>query len=126
VNPRWLLHLEGAAVLGASLFLYRFHGGTWGTFAICFMLPDISILGYLANARVGAYSYNAIHTYVAPLLLAIYSVASGKPAILLAALIWLAHLGFDRMLGFGLKYQTRFMDTHLNPARHMDQVAEGR
>jgi hypothetical protein len=122
VNPRVLLHLEGAAELGVCLMLYGLEGGSWRVFLLCFMLPDISLLGYLANARVGAIFYNAIHSQVAPLALAGYSAASGSHAGLLAALIWLAHIGFDRMIGFGLKYQVRFKDTHLNPVRHTREL----
>ena len=29
------------------------------------------------------------------------------------ALVWIAHIGFDRALGYGLKYPSAFADTHL-------------
>ena len=29
------------------------------------------------------------------------------------ALVWLAHIGLDRLLGMGLKYNDRFAHTHL-------------
>ena len=76
------------------------------------------MLGYAANTKVGTITYNAVHTYVGPLVLAGYSFASNRPAMVSLSLIWIAHIGFDRMLGFGLKYPTRFNDTHLNPGRH--------
>lgn len=76
------------------------------------------MLGYIASARVGAITYNAVHTYVGPLLLAGYSFAAVHQMPLWVSLIWIAHIGFDRMLGFGLKYPTQFKDTHLNPDRH--------
>jgi Domain of unknown function (DUF4260) len=74
--------------------------------------------GYAANIRVGTITYNAVHTYVGPLVLAGYSFGSNRPAIVSLSLIWIAHIDLDRMLGFGLKYPTRFNDTHLNPDRH--------
>ena len=54
----------------------------------------------------------------AHLILAAYSLGTNHPALLPLSLIWIAHLGFDRMLGYGLKYPTRFKGTHLNPNRH--------
>ena len=118
MNPRSLLRLEGAAVLIVSLFSYHWSRGSWLQFALLFLVPDLSMLGYLANVRAGAVMYNAVHTYVGPLVLAGYSFRSGHPEIFSLSLIWIAHLGLDRMLGFGLKYPTRFNDTHLNPNRH--------
>ena len=105
-------------MLAGSVFLYHQNRGGWGQFLLLFMVPDVSILGYLVNGRVGAIAYNAIHSSVAPLLLAVYFFGSHQPALLSLALIWIAHLGFDRMLGFGLKYDHGFRDTHLNPLRH--------
>lgn len=111
--PRALLRLEGALVLGAALLAYAHLGGSWGWFAALFLLPDLSLLGYLAGPRVGAVAYNAGHSHLAPALLAVASVALGSPALLLGAAIWVGHIGFDRMLGYGLKYGTAFGDTHL-------------
>jgi hypothetical protein len=118
MSPRLLLHLEGAAVLAASIFAYRHHHGGWILFAALFLVPDVSMIGYLRNARVGAATYNAIHTYLGAFLLAGYALWISRPTALLVALIWIAHIGFDRMLGYGLKYPARFKDTHLSPERH--------
>jgi Domain of unknown function (DUF4260) len=116
--PRPLLHLEGAAVLTASLFAYRWSHGSWLQFTLLFLVPDLAMLGYLAGVRVGAITYNAVHTYLGPIALAAYSFESNRLAVFSLSLIWIAHIGLDRMLGFGLKYPTRFKDTHLNPDRH--------
>lgn len=118
MTPRLLLHLEGAAVLLLSLFAYHWNQASWLQFAVLFLLPDVSMLGYLANTRIGAVAYNTAHTYIGPLALAGYSFATTRHALLSLSIIWIAHIGFDRMLGYGLKYPTRFKDTHLNPARH--------
>jgi hypothetical protein len=111
--PRLVLRVEAALVLVASLLAYRHLGGSWGWFAALFLLPDLSMLGYLAGPRVGAAAYNTAHSYLAPALLAAASLALGAPSLLLGAAIWTAHIGFDRMLGYGLKYGTAFGDTHL-------------
>ena len=118
MTPRPLLHLESAAVLIATLAAYRWSHASWLRFALFFLVPDLSMLGYAANARVGAIIYNAVHTYLGPLALAAYAFASGSIAIFSLSLIWIAHIALDRMLGFGLKYPTHFKDTHLHPNRH--------
>ena len=69
MNPRLLLRLEGAAVLVLSLFVYSWTHGGWIYFALIFLLPDLSMIGYLRSARLGAMTYNTIHTYVGPFLL---------------------------------------------------------
>jgi hypothetical protein len=104
--PRVLLHLEGGAVLALSLWLYARTGASWGFFALLILAPDLSALGYLAGPRLGSVAYNAAHTYLVPVTL--YAVGFAP-----LALVWAAHVGGDRLLGFGLKYPTRFQDTHL-------------
>ena len=54
MNPRPLLHLEGTAVLAVSVFAYYLDHGSWGLFALLFLIPDVSMVGYLANAQIGA------------------------------------------------------------------------
>lgn len=107
-----LLRLEGLAVLIVAVLLYWHWQFGWLRFAWLFLLPDISMAGYLAGKRVGAIIYNAMHTYVGPLALAALALA-GQSQLTPYALIWIAHIGLDRMLGFGLKYPTGFGDTHL-------------
>src|ERR1700722_12740212 len=101
MTPRPLLHLEGAAILVVSLAAYYFIHAGWLQFALLFLVPDISMLGYAANVRVGAISYNAVHCYAAPLILGAWSLGTNHPAMLSLCLIWIAHIGFDRMLGYG-------------------------
>lgn len=114
-QPLRVLRLEGLAVLVCAVLIYREFGGGWGTFALAFLLPDVAMLGYLAGPRVGAACYNAAHTYVGPALVWLVGDATGMALGPLAALIWTAHIGFDRMLGYGLKHPSAFTDTHLGP-----------
>jgi hypothetical protein len=111
--PRVLLRLEGALVLFGAFALFGHLGGSWLWFAALFLVPDVSLLGYLAGPRFGAVVYNTGHSYVGPALLAALSFVLSAPVLLLGATIWAAHVGFDRMLGYGLKYGTRFSYTHL-------------
>lgn len=107
-----LLRLEGVAVLAASVWLFARLDGGWGMFAILILAPDLSALGYLVNQRAGVASYNAIHTYVAPIALAAGGILGGWPVAV--ALIWTAHIGVDRAVGYGLKYATAVKrDTHI-------------
>jgi hypothetical protein len=110
-QARLWLRAEGAATFVIAVFLYNSIDATWLLFALLFLAPDLSFAGYLAGPRAGAAIYNVVHSYVAPLLLAGAAVATASsPAVVL---IWVAHIGLDRALGYGLKYPTGFSHTHL-------------
>jgi hypothetical protein len=113
--PRVWLRLEGAAALALAGLLYARGGHSWLLFAALFLAPDLSFAAYLAGPRAGAWAYNAAHSYVGPALAAGAALLGGRPAVV--ALIWAAHVGFDRALGYGLKYPSGFGDTHLGPLR---------
>jgi hypothetical protein len=111
--PRTWLRLEGAAVLAASVVAFSWQLGSWWLFAAAFLVPDLSMAGYLAGPAIGARAYNLVHSYVAPIFLAVYGIGIGRSDVVPWALIWFAHIGLDRMLGLGLKYDSAFADTHL-------------
>lgn len=79
-----------------------------------FLAPDLSFAGYLAGPRMGAWVYNTVHTTISPIALAVVGVLWNTDWCVQLALIWLAHIGLDRLLGYGLKYPTAFKDTHLH------------
>jgi Domain of unknown function (DUF4260) len=110
---RVILRLEGAAAFATAAALYAHAGFSWPMFALLFLAPDFSMLGYLISARTGAAVYNVAHTTALALPLALAGLLAGEPAVLAVALIWIAHIGFDRALGYGLKYPSKFGDTHL-------------
>lgn len=112
-KPSVLLHLEGAVLLAVSVYFYWQNHFAWVLFAILFLVPDLFMLGFLANVRVGAAIYNLAHTTFTPILFIGAGVLASKPHLPAYGLIWMAHIGFDRLLGFGLKYPTQFKDTHL-------------
>ena len=112
-SPRRWLRFEGAAVLAACLLLYRYEHASWLRFALFFLAPDLAMLAYFAGARAGATAYNLAHNYVLPLLLLMVAVLTAHHAAAAYALIWAAHIGLDRMLGYGLKYPSSFGETHL-------------
>ncbi|MBR0681496.1 DUF4260 domain-containing protein [Roseomonas eburnea] len=106
------LRAEGLALMAAAAGAYAVLDGNWWAFALLFLAPDLTMLGYLGGPRLGAALYNAGHSTIGPLALA----AAGSawwPAALPVAMIWLAHIGFDRALGYGLKSPAGFGVTHL-------------
>ncbi len=111
--PRAVLRAEGAVVLGAAAVAYAQLDGGWGMFALLFLAPDGSMLGYLAGRKVGAIAYNLGHSYLLPAALGALGVLFAQHLWWALSLIWAAHIGFDRMLGYGLKYATEFGHTHL-------------
>ncbi|HEY4943963.1 MAG TPA: DUF4260 domain-containing protein [Rhizomicrobium sp.] len=110
---RALLRVEGLALLGGAAALYWHSGGDWKMFAALFLVPDLSFAFYLGDPRIGAAAYNALHSTVGPLLLAAAGLALNQPLAVSVALIWFTHVGFDRALGYGLKYGRGFGFTHL-------------
>lgn len=110
---RAILRIEGAALALAAIAAYAHLGGTWPLFAVLILAPDLSFAGYLAGARVGAAAYNIMHSTIGPIVLGACGAVLGHPVAILIALIWAAHVGFDRALGYGLKYASGFRNTHL-------------
>ena len=110
---RGLLRAEGLAVLAAALVLYFDADFGWVPLLVLALAPDLSMLGYLAGPRVGAAAYDAVHAYVLPIALGLGGLLADADLAVQLALIWLAHIGADRVIGYGLKYPTGFRDTHL-------------
>jgi hypothetical protein len=110
---RTLLRLEGLTLFAGMTLLYAVWGGSWWVYAILFLVPDLSFAAYLAGPRPGAIVYNAAHSYMAPVALLVAGFALSLPLVLSVAMIWLAHIGIDRALGYGLKYPGGFGFTHL-------------
>ena len=108
-----LLRLEGLTLFTGMVMLYASWGGSLLVFGLLFFVPDLSFLAYLADARFGALVYNAAHSYMAPVALLTLGFGFASPLTLSIAMIWLAHIGIDRALGYGLKYSAGFGFTHL-------------
>lgn len=114
---RLLLRLEGAALLALAVAAYSHwcvpQGQGWGLGAACFFLPDLALLAYLVGPRIGAVCYNSTHSLLGAAACLGVALAGGGGYWLAAGLVWAAHIGFDRMLGYGLKYGSGFGHTHL-------------
>jgi hypothetical protein len=112
-NPALLLKIEEAILLAATILIYHHFQFSWLLFAILFLSPDLFMLGYLANLRLGSALYNLGHTLFIPLSLFIAAYFTHHSLLISISVIWLSHIAFDRLLGYGLKYPTYFKDTHL-------------
>jgi hypothetical protein len=112
-RPALLLRIEEAALLAAAIFAYAHIHFSWLLFAVLFLAPDIFMLGYLVNRRVGAAVYNFAHSVFMPVGLFAFGYGTHRPLAMAIAIIWFAHIAFDRLLGYGLKYPAHFKDTHL-------------
>lgn len=109
-----VLRAEGALVAAAAIGAYVLRDASLLVFVAAILLPDLSMAGYLHSSRVGALTYNAVHTYVGPAALLAAGFLSATPLAVDLGLIWTAHIGVDRLFGFGLKFGDReFGDTHL-------------
>ncbi len=117
LRPATLLRAEGVALLALSVLLYWVNGGSWLLFGVLLLASDLSMLGYLAGPRVGAAIYNAFHAYALPAVVGALGMIFASPLAIAVALIWFAHIGMDRTVGYGLKYPTSFKDTHLQRVR---------
>jgi hypothetical protein len=112
-SPLWLLRLEGAVVLIIALVLYSRLESGWLLFVVVLFVPDVSMIGYAVNTKLGATIYNLVHAYALPAVLGLVGLFTVNVLLASLSLIWFAHIGLDRLLGFGLKYPTEFKDTHM-------------
>jgi len=110
---RALLRIEGGAALLLAVSIYFTQGGSpWLLVPLIFAV-DASMVGYLVNPRVGAITYNALHSWSPGLVVLGLGLWRADATLTIAGTILAAHVGMDRLLGYGLKSPTAFADTHL-------------
>ncbi len=105
--------LEAAFLLVASIYFYNFFDFNFFWFGILFFTIDVFMVGYLIDKRIGAYAYNFGHSLFIPVILFVYGALFSYSAAIALGLIWTAHIGMDRALGYGLKDESGFSHTHL-------------
>jgi uncharacterized protein DUF4260 len=108
-----LLKLEELFMFGLALFLFSQLDYGWGWFALLFFAPDLSMVGYLANPRLGAWTYNLIHHKGLAVALYVLGSLLSVPGLMFAGTLLFAHSSFDRVFGYGLKHEDAFQNTHL-------------
>jgi Domain of unknown function (DUF4260) len=121
-RPDVLLRLEGLIALVVGCIAYqRVYPGHWGLFALLFLAPDVALLGYLGGKGSAAF-YNLLHSYVLPLGLGWLAWKLGSALAGELALIWMAHISFDRCIGYGLKFPGVFRYTHIQRSASLEQT----
>jgi uncharacterized protein DUF4260 len=113
LDPVVLQRLEGGVMLVLSLLVYSKLGDSWLLYALLILAPDLFMVGYLRGPGAGAALYNLGHTWLLPGILAVAGILGGVEPAAALAIIWLGHIGADRLMGYGLKFETSFQDTHL-------------
>ncbi len=108
-----LLKFEGLFIFLSALYLYNFLHFNWFLFIILLLIPDISMIGYLKDKRLGAITYNLIHNFALGILIFFAGLLLKNDIFLALGIILIAHVGMDRFMGFGLKYKTDFKDIHM-------------
>jgi Domain of unknown function (DUF4260) len=112
-GPKLVLRIEGAVLFAASIAVFTQQGQAWWLYPALLLVPDIFMLGYLRNTRLGAVIYNLGHSYPAAALVTLIGYVVAAPFTVAIGVIWFGHIGWDRMFGYGLKYGTSFKHTHL-------------
>jgi hypothetical protein len=118
MSPALILRAEAVALFVAGVVGYLAIGGQVLWLVPLLLVPDLSMVGYLAGPRVGALTYNAVHNLVLAVLLLLVGSYADVGFVTLAGALLIAHVGMDRALGYGLKLPTDFRDTHLGRIGH--------
>jgi len=109
-----ILKLEGLAVFLASLYFFNEISGNWILFVLLIIVPDISMIGYIKDKKLGSITYNLVHNYILALVIIFYGILANNDLVTSFGLILSAHIGADRLVNYGLKYPSDFKDTHIN------------
>ena len=112
-KPKVWLRIEGLFIFIATIIGFSQQHQHWWLFPALLLVPDIFMIGYIANSKVGAFLYNIGHSYPLPLTIVYLGWKDSSYLWIAIGLIWVGHIGWDRFFGYGLKYDSRFKDTHL-------------
>lgn len=124
--PRRWLRAEAVALLVGSLVAFSTTRQAWWLVPLTLLAPDLLMVGYLGGTRLGAHLYNTSHSTVLPILVVGFGWWQAKPLALALGLVWLAHIGMDRVLGYGLKYCDGTQHTHLGWIGRGATTSEGK
>jgi hypothetical protein len=108
-----LIRLEEAVLLLGGIYLFSLLPYPWWIFPALILVPDISMVGYIVNTKIGAYMYNIFHTRIIGIGAMLIGWHFEINLLALAGVILFSHSAMDRLLHYGLKYQDSFKHTHL-------------
>ncbi len=107
------LKLEELTMLLLGVFAFSQLNFAWWWFLVLFFTPDFGMLGYLFGNKIGALTYNIFHHKGLAILLWLLGFYIQNEVFQLIGVILFSHAAFDRILGYGLKYEKGFKFTHL-------------
>jgi len=107
------IQLEELAMLGLGIYLFSLLSFSWWLFLVIFLTPDIGMLGYIINNKIGALTYNIFHHKGIAILIYLAGIYLSDELLKLSGIILFSHAAFDRILGYGLKLEKGFKFTHL-------------
>jgi hypothetical protein len=108
-----IIKLEELGFFLFGIYLFNQLNHAWWWFLILILVPDFSMIGYLVNNKIGAFLYNLVHHRAIAIFVYLMGIYFSNNVIQLAGIILFSHSSMDRMLGYGLKYETGFKFTHL-------------
>ncbi len=108
-----IVKIEELAMFLGGIFAFSFLNYEWWWFLVLFFVPDIGMLGYLYGNKTGAAIYNLLHHKGLAIAIGIAGIILSDEILQLTGIILFSHASFDRMLGYGLKYDKGFKFTHL-------------
>ena len=120
-----LLKIEFAFLLSIGVYAYHETGQSWWLFAALFFTPDISMLGYLINNKVGAWIYNFFHHFGLAVTIYFIGKAIDMEWLETTGIILFSHASFDRIFGYGLKHSDGFHHTHLGTIGKKQNINHG-
>jgi hypothetical protein len=113
-QPLLFSHLNGLALFVGSIVAYGVISGEWVAFILLLLVPDIAMLGYVLNSKVGAWVYNIGHSYGLAVVMMLAGFALEQTTIVSVGIILMAHIGMDQMVGYGYKYaDAEFSESHM-------------
>ena len=118
-----LIRLEEAAGVLFSIYLFSLLPYAWWVYPLFFFAPDISMIGYAINPKIGAFTYNLVHHKAISLGLFVAGMLIQLPIFSLMGVLCFGHSSFDRVMGYGLKHIDAFKHTHLGTIGHTEQTA---
>ena len=108
-----IIKLEELGLLLLGIYFFSILNYAWWWFFTLILAPDFSMVGYVFGNKIGAFSYNLFHHRGIAIIIYLIGIYFHQNEIQLAGVILFAHSSFDRMLGYGLKYEKGFKYTHL-------------
>jgi hypothetical protein len=108
-----ILKLEEAAMLVLAVYLNTFLSYSWWLYWVLFLTPDIGMIGYVLNTKIGAFTYNLFHHKGIAIAFFVTGLVLTNHELQFVGLLLFGHSSFDRILGYGLKYTDNFQHTHL-------------